>query len=233
MQIHCRSCAGQPVPEKEFSGNSLATSEDTRQCAAERGEAKGEVKGDTFPVVQGTPIGVPVGAPQIPMGVVVAVSSLTVEVGVPVGAPQMPMLAVSPLKVKEQEVLNYRAAVLLLSGLDIAATLLKTAALLASTRNLVWLALALFILGPLSGMVGAKTLNHNLVSVYFAFCGLKIAAEIAFAINVWEWNVLFVVMQVWIIKIVAAFLSALERISPERRSELLDLKDVAVHRVYW
>ena len=28
-----------------------------RQCAAERGEAKGEVKGDTFPVVQGTPIG--------------------------------------------------------------------------------------------------------------------------------------------------------------------------------
>lgn len=27
-----------------------------------------------------------------------------------------------------------------------------------------WLALALFILGPLSGMVGAKTLNHNLVS---------------------------------------------------------------------
>ena len=31
-------------------------------------------------------------------------------------------------------------------------------------RNLVWLALALFILGPLSGMVGAKTLNHSLVS---------------------------------------------------------------------
>jgi len=31
--------------------------------------------------------------------------------------------------------------------------------------------------------------------VYFAFCGLKTAAEIAFAINMWEWNVLFVVMQ--------------------------------------
>lgn len=39
--------------------------------------------------------------------------------------------------------------------------------------------------------------------------------------------------QIWIIKIVATFLYALGRISLQRRSELLDLKDVAVHMVYW
>ncbi|CAL1130240.1 unnamed protein product [Cladocopium goreaui] len=146
--------------------------------------------------------------------------------GVLVGAP--------PLTVQEQVVLNYRTAVLCFSGLDFATTLLKAIAVLASTRDSMWLSLAVLILGPLCGMLGAKTLNRPLVSVYFAFCIFKAAVEIAFAFyTMWQWNVLFVVMQGWIIKIVATFMSTLDGISALRRSELLELKDVPVHMVYW
>lgn len=130
--------------------------------------------------------------------------------------------------------LNYRTAVLCFAGMDFAMTLLKAIAVLASTRDSMWLALAVLTLGPLCGMLGARTLNHTLVSVYFAFCIFKAGVEIAFAIyTMWQWNVLFVVMQGWIIKMVATFMSTLNGISPLRRSELLELKDVAVHMVYW
>lgn len=188
----------------------MMTPED-RHSAAERGEAMGEA----MPVVQGTPIGnSAASAPPRPMGAV--------------------LVAVTPLTVEEQVVLNYRTAVLCFSGLDFATTLLNIIAGLAVSRDLVWFALAIFILGPLSGILGAKHLNRSLVSVYFAFCILKAVAETVFAIyTLWLWNIIFAVVQIWIIKIVATFLFALGRIPLQRRSELLDLKDVAVRMVYW
>lgn len=48
-----------------------------------------------------------------------------------------------------------------------------------------------------------------------------------------RWGNCATTRQIWIIKIVATFLYALGHISLQRRSELLDLKDVAVHMVYW
>ncbi|CAK9014576.1 unnamed protein product [Durusdinium trenchii] len=175
---------------------------DDRASAAEKGEVQ---------PVQGTPIGVP------QMGAIEAI-----------------VVSVAALSTEEQVVLNYRTAVMCFATLDILSTLLNMVAGLVSTRwGLLWCLLAIFLVGPLSGLLGAKHLNRKLVSVYLGFCFLKAGVEIALAIyTLWLWNIIFAILQVWIIKIVVSFWTALGQIPEQRRSELLDLKE-AVQMVYW
>ncbi|CAE7307852.1 EMB2247 [Symbiodinium natans] len=168
---------------------------------AERGE---------MPVVQG----VPVGGPRPGL----------------VGAPQMmapvPVFALPP---EELIALNYRTAVMCFAFVNLMTTVLNVITAVAfDTRWGTWsLILLVFILGPISGLVGAKHLNRGLVTVYFAFCVFQCICQIALAAyTFWLWTILFAFVQVWVTKIVATFWYALGRIPLERRSQLLDLKDV-------
>ncbi|CAJ1329261.1 unnamed protein product [Effrenium voratum] len=148
--------------------------------------------------------------------------------GIPIGAPQggMAMVAFTTLSPEEQVVLNYRLAVMCFAFLDFLTTLLNVLTAVMGTGYYWWeLLLLIFLLGPLSGLLGAKHLHQSLTAVYVGFCVLKTIAQIVFAVYFfWLWHILFAFLQIWITKIVFTFCRCLSRIPLERRAQLLDLK---------
>ncbi|CAJ1332147.1 unnamed protein product [Effrenium voratum] len=154
------------------------------QTDAERGEG---------PVVQGRPVGQPVGA-QYHVA----------------AAPQV--VVVGTLPPEEQIILNYRMAVMCFAGLDlISTTLYVLTAWFLDDRFKAWeLLLLVFVLGPLFGFLGAKKLKRRLVAAYVGFCVCKVSFQIATALfTMWLWGIIFAIIQFWILKIVMTFWMAL------------------------
>eukprot|EP00439_Symbiodinium_sp_Y106_P061468 s2533_g9.t1 len=149
-----------------------------------------------------------------------------------VGASQyaapMPIFTLPP---EELIVLNYRTAVMCFAFINLLVTVLNVVtAVVWDTRWGHWsLILLVFTLGPVSGLIGAKHLNRALVTVYLGFCIFECIVQIALAVwTFWLWTILFAFVQVWVTKIVATFWYCLGKIPLDRRSQLLDLKDVEV-----
>mmetsp|Transcript_121373 Transcript_121373/g.288377 ORF Transcript_121373/g.288377 Transcript_121373/m.288377 type:complete len:186 (+) Transcript_121373:68-625(+) len=177
---------------------------------AERGE---------MPVVQGIPVGQVGPSPGV--------------VGASQYAVPMPVFTLPP---EELIILNYRTAVMCFAFINLLVTVMNViTAVVWDTRWGHWsLILLVFTLGPVSGLIGAKHLNRALVTVYLAFCIFECIVQIALAAwTFWLWTILFAFVQVWVTKIVATFWYYLGKISLDRRSQLLDLKDVEVRMVYW
>eukprot|EP00440_Ansanella_granifera_P058384 gb/GFBE01063282.1/.p1 GENE.gb/GFBE01063282.1/~~gb/GFBE01063282.1/.p1 ORF type:complete len:207 (+),score=34.96 gb/GFBE01063282.1/:1-621(+) len=174
------------------------------------------------------------GAPPVVQGVPVTGPGVEpVLMGAGGRAAMPPVAVVAELPVEEVVVLNYRMGLMCFATMDLLSTVLN--AVSAFTANRTWgLLVLVFLIGPLSGLVGASRLNRPLVSVYLAFCVLKAGFQIAFAVyTLFLWPVFLALIQFWITKIVATFWHALGAIPPERRAQLADEKDVPVHMVYW
>lgn len=85
-----------------------------------------------------------------------------------------------------------------------------------------------FLIGPICGLVGARTLKRNMVAVYLVFCVLKLGFEIAAAIITPHlWLILIALIQIWITKIIFTFWQSLGLIAPERLKELADPSSAA------
>lgn len=133
---------------------------------------------------------------------------------------------------EEVIVLNYGASLMIFASIDLLATILhvvlavvritETPGRIRNYSDLLWVA---FIFGPICGLIGAKKLRRNLVIVYFAFCLVKTAYQLAWAVVVLQlWHVITALVQVWVTKIVSTFWRALHRIPPERCEQLLAQK---------
>mmetsp|Transcript_61904 Transcript_61904/g.174494 ORF Transcript_61904/g.174494 Transcript_61904/m.174494 type:complete len:239 (-) Transcript_61904:206-922(-) len=95
-----------------------------------------------------------------------------------------------------------------------------------------------FIIGPVCGIIGARRLSRNLVSVYFSFCLLKLVFDTAaaFLAPLFFWYLIFVLIQLWITKIVFTFWKALGDIPADRLAQLRDgtrLQNVPTRMVFW
>ena len=186
------------------------------------------------PVVQGKPVD---PAPGYVPGPMYAAHAGAYDAGYG-GYPRPPVNVVpmGMLPPEEQIIINYRMAVMCFAGLDLMNTSLNVLAAWALNDKFQWWEpfLLLWIMGPLFGFLGAQRLSRPLTAVYVAFCISKMSFQIVCAIfSLWLWTILFAVVQFWITKIVATFWLALGVASPERRAELLEVKEVGVQMVYW
>ncbi|CAJ1434976.1 unnamed protein product [Effrenium voratum] len=140
------------------------------------------------------------------------------------------------LDADQQAVLNYRMAVICFALVDIFSTLLNATAVYAAGFQKSWWHLAALgvLLGPLSGLLGAKLMNRCLVGIYFAFCCVKAVLLIAMcAMSLFLWALLFTFLQFWITKVVGTFLWVLGNLAPDQRKNILEAKDYEVQAVYW
>merc|ERR1719282_1523703 len=72
----------------------------------------------------------------------------------------------------------------------------------------------IFMIGPICGIIGARSLKRQLVTVYLCFCIAKVLFDFfaAFFTTVFFWYIIFVLIQLWVIKIVLTFWRALGNI---------------------
>lgn len=186
------------------------------------------------PVVQGVPVSASGGTV---VGVPVSASDRPVLLGVTPGALPHAVAIVPTLPPQEVVVLSYRSAVFCFAIIDMFTTMLNLLSLLSSEDGS-WFTGALglvFLFGPLAGLIGSNRLNRPAVTVYFAFCMLKLGYQVFMAVRFgFLWFFLLALIQMWITKIVGTFCFALGAIPPERRPQLLevDAKD-GVRMVYW
>jgi len=150
--------------------------------------------------------------------------------------------AFGPSELNEEEVIvvNYGASLMIFATIDLFATLLyviialvhfiETPGRMRSYNELLWL---VFLIGPICGLIGAWRLERTLVFVYFAFCLVKTAYQLAWAVVALQlWHVIAALVQVWVTKIVSTFWRALHHIPPERCRQLLEHKAQATMQ-YW
>lgn len=203
---------------------------------AEMGQGPHHVQGT---VVQGVPVGAhptSIGAPRI------------------AAAPPVLVAVVPDLPPEELVALNLRYSVICFAIIDFIFTAIPAITTLASgwgdradvyvfgqkTELHAWV-LALiqlvFLVGPACGIVGAKSFNRGVVTVYLGFCLANTAYKIAFALLTWWlWFILIALIQLWITRIVCKFWSALGAIPKERIAQMKEpdyLEKAPVTMVYW
>jgi len=204
--------------------NNAQMVEDEKIAARLQQAELGQSTGASIPTVQGVPVQ---GANR------------PVVVGIPARSslPPLTVAYVPDLPLAEIVVMNYRNAVLCFAMIDVFTTLLNLLSLFSEKEGS-WLTGAIglfFILGPVAGLIGANRLNRPCVTVYLAFCVLKLIYQLFMTWTFFFfWFLFLAIIQVWITKIVATFWSALGAIPAARRPQLLDsdAKD-AVRMVYW
>jgi len=141
---------------------------------------------------------------------------------------------------EEIVVMNYRAAIMCFSMLDIVTTSFHVMHELLTVHDpnaerMIAFASIILLVGPMCGYIGAKTLNRTLVGVYFFFCILELVRTV-YVLAVFPflvWLVFGLLFQVWITKIVGTFYTSLGSLSATRRSEMLTEKNVEGQIVYW
>jgi hypothetical protein len=95
----------------------------------------------------------------------------------------------------------------------------------------------IFLIGPICGLIGARTLKRGLVGVYFVFCAGKTTFKILMAVLTIHWWIIIVALiQVWITKIVFTFWKALGQVGEARLQQLMEpqiFQGAPVRRMYW
>merc|ERR1719313_2874731 len=87
------------------------------------------------------------------------------------------------------------------------------------------------VAGPLCGFFGADRLRQGSVTVYLAYCILLTLLLLAIS-TVNPWFILFMLVQIWITKIVFEFWHCLGTIPELRKQELLNA-EVPISVRYW
>lgn len=189
--------------------------------------------------------------PGGPGGPGAAAYGAPVAYGVPVRAGGLPPPYAYPYSAgigivgteEEVIVLSYRRALICFATIDAFSTLLNgISSVLTVTRyhsrhgeNRWYIPLIglIFLIGPLCGIIGAKSLKRGFVGVYLFFCVVKTAFEVALVIvTPYLWFLILALIQMWITKVVFTFWRALGGVPRHQRPALLEKKDMA-HMVYW
>jgi hypothetical protein len=214
-----------------------ATSQDERIAQelqqAEMGHAPQVVQGS---VVQGVPVGAqptPYGAPRYPLHVAVV--------------PDLPQEELIALSLRYSvmcfafiDVIFIAVpAIVALFGNDL--TQKHKVAVFGATFVVRYWVLGViqlaFLLGPMCGFFGAKTLKRGLVGIYLGFCIVNAFYKVVFALlTFWLWFLLVAFIQVWITRIVCRFYSVLGLISAERLTQMRGpdyIEKAPVAMVYW
>mmetsp|Transcript_137055 Transcript_137055/g.425865 ORF Transcript_137055/g.425865 Transcript_137055/m.425865 type:complete len:246 (+) Transcript_137055:54-791(+) len=174
------------------------------------------------PVLQGVPVAEADGGPVV-LGVTGRAGRPRRGAGVAtIGEPSA----------SELVILDHRAAVSCFATMDVVTTLMTGLSLL---HGPLWGTFGFVLLvGPVCGLVGASSLNRCLVGLYLTCCIAKVVFELATAylmgvLVTWAflWIGAIAVVQLWILKMVATFWSALGDVSPQRRRELAGAKESA------
>lgn len=212
-------------------------------------------------VVHGIAVGSPVG-PNPGLDGVYQAQAVTIGAGSISGMPYAAAV-LSDFSFEEKVVLRYRSALMCFASIDAIATIFHVATVIMalfrgngveehddqSTQGMFrnrtgllggyfGLLGLVFIIGPVCGIIGARRLKRVLVTVYLGFCMSKLIFDIMAAafMPLFLWYVIFVLIQLWVTKIVYTFWKALGAIPQDRIIQLLDPSNqhnVPTRMVYW